>query len=378
MQSRAIIEDMPLLDTILKPTLILNEPVARQNLHRMASRARDANVSFRPHFKTHQSLEIGEWFRTEGVTAITVSSLDMAEYFASGGWSNILLAFPVNLRQIAALDSLAASVRLGLLVESVEVVKALAARLFHPVDIWIKIDTGTGRTGLSWQDITTAQRVIAAISTNPVLRLQGLLTHAGATYSTSSPAQAAETHRLSTARLAELRQSLSSSGAPPLLLSVGDTPGCSLLSNFAPADEIRPGNFIFYDTQQLKTGSCTWNQIAVALACPVVALHPERCEAVVYGGAIHLSKDYTEIDGLRQYGLVCLPFEEGWNQPLKGAYVARLSQEHGVLHLPMPDLANLRIGDLVFILPAHSCLTVQAMGAYLTLSGKKIEILRAQ
>lgn len=369
---------MLLFDTILKPTLVLNEPVARQNLHTMASRARAANVSFRPHFKTHQSLEIGEWFRAEGVTAITVSSLDMAEYFASGGWSDILLAFPVNLRQIAALDSLAASVRLGLLVESVEAVKALAARLSHPLDIWLKIDTGTGRTGLSWQDIPTAQRVITAISTNPVLRLQGLLTHAGATYSTSSPAQAAETHRLSTARLAELRQSLSSSGAPPLLLSVGDTPGCSLLSNFAPADEIRPGNFIFYDTQQLKTGSCTWNQIAVALACPVVALHPERCEAVVYGGAIHLSKDYTEIDGLRQYGLVCLPFEEGWSQPLKGAYVARLSQEHGVLHLPMPDLANLRIGDLVFILPAHSCLTVQAMGAYSTLSGKKIEILRAQ
>ena len=369
---------MSIFDTIRKPTLVLNEPVARQNLRRMASRARAANVSFRPHFKTHQSLEIGEWFRAEGVTAITVSSVDMAEYFASGGWTDILLAFPVNLRQIAALDSLASRVRLGLLVESVETVKALAGRLSHPVDIWLKIDTGTGRTGISWQDASIVQSVIKAILPNPGLRLKGLLTHAGATYSTSSPTQAAETHQLSTARLAELRQSLSASGAPPLLLSVGDTPGCSLLSDFAPADEIRPGNFIFYDTQQFKTGSCAWNQIAVALACPVVALHPERNEAVVYGGAIHLSKDYTEIDGSRQYGLVCLPTEEAWSQPLEGAYVARLSQEHGILHLPSPDLANLRVGDLVFILPAHSCLTIQAMGAYQTLTGKKIEMLRAQ
>ena len=162
---------MPIFDTILKPTLVLNETVARQNLHRMASRARAANVSFRPHFKTHQSLEIGEWFRAEGVTAITVSSLDMAEYFASGGWADILLAFPVNLRQIAALDSLAARVRLGLLVESVETVHALAARLSHPVDIWLKIDTGTGRTGLSWQDTPAVQAVITAVLSEPCTSL---------------------------------------------------------------------------------------------------------------------------------------------------------------------------------------------------------------
>ncbi|MBN1371936.1 MAG: alanine racemase [Anaerolineaceae bacterium] len=369
---------MPIFDTILKPTLLLNEPVARHNLHLMASRARSANVSFRPHFKTHQSLEIGEWFHAEGVTTITVSSVDMAEYFASGGWTDILLAFPVNLRQITALDTLAARVRLGLLVESVETVNALAARLSHPLDIWLKIDTGTGRTGLSWQDVPTIQAVITATLASPALRLQGLLTHAGATYSASSPAQAAETHQLSTARLAALRQSLTASGAPPLLLSVGDTPGCSFLTDFSPANEIRPGNFIFYDTQQLRTSSCTWDQIAVALACPAVALHPERSEVVVYGGAIHLSKDYTEVDGIRQYGLVCLPRGDGWGQPLEGAYVARLSQEHGILHVPPPALARLRAGDLVFILPAHSCLTVQAMGAYVTLTGKKIEILRAQ
>lgn len=369
---------MPIFDTILKPTLILNETAARHNLHLMANRARSANVSFRPHFKTHQSLEIGEWFRAEGVTSITVSSVDMAEYFASDGWTDILLAFSVNLRQIPALDALAARIRLGLLVESVATANALAARLSHPVDIWLKIDTGTGRTGLPWQDIPAVQSVINAVSASPSLRLQGLLTHAGATYSTSTPAQAAETHQFSTARLAELRRSLTASGAPSLLLSVGDTPGCSLLTDFAPANEIRPGNFIFYDTQQLRTGSCAWDQIAVALACPIVALHPERSEAVVYGGAIHLSKDYTEVEGIRQYGLVCLPSGDGWSQPLEGAYVVRLSQEHGILHIPLPALARLRVGDLVFILPAHSCLTVQAMGSYLTLTGKKIEILRAQ
>ena len=112
------------------------------------------------------------------------------------------------------------------------------------------------------------------------------------------------------------------------------------------------------------------------MACPVVALHPEREEAIIYGGAIHLSKDYFEEDGVRKYGLVCLPGEMRWGPPLRGAYVSRLSQEHGVLHLNSDDLAQLHLGDLVFIIPAHSCLTVQAMGEYLSLSDRRISIMR--
>ena len=39
----------------------------------------------------------------------------------------------------------------------------------------------------------------------------------------------------------------------------------------------------------------------MVIACPVVALHPERKEVIIYGGAVHLSKDnYT--DGVVKYG----------------------------------------------------------------------------
>jgi D-serine deaminase-like pyridoxal phosphate-dependent protein len=116
----------------------------------------------------------------------------------------------------------------------------------------------------------------------------------------------------------------------------------------------------------------------------VVALHPERSEAVVYGGAIHLSTEALEWEGRRIHGLVALPpaapSSDGtaprWARPLAGAYVARLSQEHGILHLSTPDLARLRVGDLVCILPAHSCLTAQCMGGYRTLSNRRVEMMR--
>ena len=80
-------------------------------------------------------------------------------------------------------------------------------------------------------------------------------------------------------------------------------------------------------------------------------------------------------DGHRVYGLVCLPSESGWSDPLQGAYVARLSQEHGVLRLAPEDMAKVQVGDLVCILPAHSCLTVTLMKRFLTLQGQFINTL---
>src|SRR5512140_3457340 len=114
---------MTQFDQIKKPTLLLNETAARANLRRMAEKAQRAGVIFRPHFKTHQSKEIGEWFREEGVRQITVSSLDMAEYFAASGWTDITLAFTLNLRQLDEVNSLARRIVLGILVEAVEAVQ---------------------------------------------------------------------------------------------------------------------------------------------------------------------------------------------------------------------------------------------------------------
>src|SRR5512147_1045773 len=103
----------------------------------MAEKARANHVRFRPHFKTHQSAQIGAWFREFGVEAITVSSVTMADYFAASGWNDITIAFSVNWREIEATNRLAASNHLGLLVDSVETAQMLAQQLAHPADAWL-------------------------------------------------------------------------------------------------------------------------------------------------------------------------------------------------------------------------------------------------
>jgi D-serine deaminase-like pyridoxal phosphate-dependent protein len=365
----------PPFDLIEKPTLLLDEATARRNIRRMVQRVKQAAhqpLRFRPHFKTHQSAEIGEWFREEGITAITVSSLDMAIYFAQHGWEDITIAFPANLRQGKALSGLAQRIRLGLLLESTETVARLASLLESTVDIWIKIDVGAHRTGLPWTAAEQVHEVALAAQAETNLRLRGLLTHAGQIYSARSVDEVCDRYSESVDRLYELRLELAERGLDGLELSVGDTPGATLVPDLGPVDEIRPGNFVFYDAQQMQIGSCGWEDVAVALACPVVATHPARSEIVVYGGAVHFSKDFLVEDGQRIYGYACLPEAEGWGPPLPGAYMVGMSQEHGIIRMQSADIEKIRVGDLVCVLPAHSCLAVTLMKRYLTLTGRAV------
>jgi D-serine deaminase-like pyridoxal phosphate-dependent protein len=362
-------------DWIVKPTLLLDTRKMEANIRRMTDKTSRMGLHFRPHFKTHQSGVIGETFRKFGVHRITVSSVEMAEYFAEAGWEDITIAFPVNLRQLPAIEALARNIKLGLLVESDFSAKYLAEHLKSRADIWIEIDTGAHRSGVAWDDYFTLYSIAEALQPAQHLHLQGLLTHAGHTYGVSGADEICRIFQRSVATINQSRAALMHRFELHLEVSVGDTPGCTLCDVFGPVDEIRPGNFVFFDAEQYSWGVCRAEDIAVALVCPVVAVHPLRDEVVLYGGAIHLSKEFFEEDGLRKYGLAASATDDGWSQPLPGAYLASLSQEHGVLRASTEVIAKMKPGDLVFILPAHSCLTAQAMGTYVTLTGEPIPLL---
>ncbi|RMF25997.1 MAG: hypothetical protein D6765_09585 [Bacteroidetes bacterium] len=116
---------------------------------------------------------------------------------------------------------------------------------------------------------------------------------------------------------------------------------------------------------QWQIGACSFEDIAVALACPVVARHPERLEIILYGGGVHLSKDRLEHPDFGTiYGLPVLLNETGWSDPLPGCYLRSLSQEHGVLRCTPEAFEQWQIGDLVGILPVHSCMCADLMKGY--------------
>jgi D-serine deaminase-like pyridoxal phosphate-dependent protein len=357
---------------ITKPTLLIDEFKCRRNIASMSEKAKRNKILFRPHFKTHQSHEIGRWFRELGIDKITVSSLSMAEYFASDKWNDITVAFPVNVLEIETINRLAGQITLNLLVESVESVKLLNKGLQHDINVFIKIDIGNHRTGFAYDDILQIDTVLAAIDTSGHIRFAGFLSHAGQSYDAGSFEEISGIHYESIARLTRLKKHYAER-YPHLLLSTGDTPTCSVMEDFSGIDEIRPGNFVFYDLMQSRIGSCSNDEIAVTMACPVVAIHKERNELIIYGGAVHFSKERIEDNaGGIIYGKGVEDREEDWGEPIEGMYVSALSQEHGIVQVPSHLIDHYKIGDIIKILPVHSCLTSQAMKGYLTTQGKII------
>ena len=364
------------MKTIDIPTLILDEKKCRRNIRRMAEKARKHKLKFRPHFKTHQSLEIGRWFKEEGVEAITVSSLLMAEYFAPE-WEDITVAFPVNLREMDRLNALAGKIKLNVLIESAEAVSLLNEKLTAPVGFFIKIDAGSHRTGLQPDDYTTINEILRLSSTGSLLQFKGFLSHAGHTYQAESGEKILEIHDKEMQQMLTLKEHYVNQW-PELLLSVGDTPSCSIADDFSGMDEIRPGNFVFYDVMQWKLKACREEDIALAVACPVVALHPERNEVVVYGGAVHLSKDRLPQGANGDiYGYVAFPEKNGWGKSIYDVSVVRLSQEHGILSVPDQYFGQIHIGDILYILPVHSCLTADVYNRYTTTNGHGLKKSRS-
>jgi D-serine deaminase-like pyridoxal phosphate-dependent protein len=359
---------------VTKPTLLLDQSKCEANISRMLQRASRAQAKFRPHFKTHQSAVVGQWFRKYGISAITVSSVSMAKYFAEHGWRDICIAFPVNLLEIDQINRLANYSSLSLLVESAEVVEQLGNKLKQSLGIYIKIDVGAGRTGIPADDAESVLKVYYAIRQQPKLSLVGLLTHAGQTYAAKNQAQTEGIANEAYNKMSRLKAMLP---AENLLLSWGDTPSCSLLDSMPPFDEWRPGNFVFYDVMQSMIGSCKPSEIAVAMACPVVAVHRARNQVIIYGGAVHFSKEFImHDDGKKLYGYVVELDENGWGEPISGAYMSGMSQEHGVVNLPGTYLDTIKPGNMLGILPIHSCLTAGAVREMLTLSGDLIPCMQ--
>jgi len=344
---------------ITRPTLVINEDICRANIRGMAKKANFSRVIFRPHFKTHQSLQIADWFRDQGVDRITVSSAEMAIKFAKAGWNDITIAFPANIRETDTYNKLAEKLELNLLTDSIEATEALVSNLNTDTGIFIEIDTGYGRSGVHYANEEMIRKIVHIIDHAPKLSFKGFLTHSGNTYSATNTGQIEDIYNKTIAELRSLKDKYINTH-PAIIISVGDTPSCSLIDDLSGANEIRPGNFVYYDLMQYYLGSCKLSDISVSVACPVTGIYPDRNEIVIYGGAVHLSKEFLEQDG-RFFGLVVNYTDDGRTSPVPDTRLISISQEHGIIRTSPEFLKTVKHGDLLGILPVHSCLTANLL-----------------
>ena len=113
---------------------------------------------------------------------------------------------------------------------------------------------------------------------------------------------------------------------------------------------------------QVIIGSCTREEVSAIVACPVVAIHKDRGEVIIFGGAVHFSKEAIYTQGKGDYhGDVVILHDGIWSCEETGAYLSWVTQEHGIVKAPESFINKIKIGDFIGVIPVHSCLAANLM-----------------
>lgn len=351
---------MSFIERQQEPVLILDTDRCKRNIDRMAKRAKAAGCDFRPHFKTHQSRQIGQWFRNAGVTGITVSSVSMAEYFIQDGWNDITIAFPFFLQQLEGLKEIENKASLRLFVNSVNDLELLNRELKNSFKFFIEIDPGAGRSGISFKETELISKLIKSSKPYKKSTFHGFYIHDGRTYQARSKKEIQDRINPTIDILVDLKSQF-----PEAVISTGDTPSASTSDRLDELDEMTPGNFVFYDYMQVQIGSCSLDDVALFAVLPVAQSISGANRTILHGGAVHLSKEFLPSGNEKNFGQIIRYFV-GSNISETNLFVSAISQEHGTVQGLLPD-------HYAWVCPIHSCLTANLHSQYFTTNGKAIE-----
>jgi D-serine deaminase-like pyridoxal phosphate-dependent protein len=353
------------LGDVPTPALLLDREKLERNIGRLAARLDGLSVRARPHMKTAKSVDI---LRLVAPEAITVSTLKEAEIFAREGVRDILYAVglaPAKIGRVRALRG--AGVDLTVIVDSVAAAKALTASGAPDGDrvpALIEIDVDGHRAGVALGDAQTLLEIGRTLNSGGAV-LRGVMTHSGGSYGApglQAHEAAAEQERLGvTAAAALLRES----GLPCPVVSVGSSPTAHAARDFAGVTEVRAGVYMFGDLVQAGLGVITLDDIAISVLATVIGHQHDKGWILLDAGWMALSRDRgTSGQAVDQgYGLVC----DRDGRPFGDLIVVEANQEHGIAALrpgSVAALPDLKIGDLVRILPNHACATAAAHGEY--------------
>jgi D-serine deaminase-like pyridoxal phosphate-dependent protein len=288
-----------------------------------------------------------------------------ARAFSQNNFSDITYAVPIEQGKFdEAIDILRGGIKLNLLTDDAATAKQLdetAGRAGVKFDVYVKIDCGTHRCGVE-PHTREAVEIPRQISDAANLHFAGILTHAGHSYNAKTTDEILEVARHERDSMVELAEKLCHSGIEVPTVSIGSTPTISMVDHLDGINEVRPGNYIFYDGFQATLGSCSFDDPALTVLAAVVHRDPERRRMVVDAGAIAISKDRgpVELDPACGYGHVL--DLEGKDT---GMRLDSLSQEHGEIHAADDEAFDrFKIGDRVRILANHSCLTAAQHSHY--------------
>lgn len=352
------------------PSVLVENSRVERNLERMQTAATARGLRLRPHAKTHKSVVMARRQIAGGAVGICCAKLGEAEVFAAAGIADIRLPYPINPangdRVLALLDR----TRLSFIVDHADVAQGwsdVVHRAGRAVDVLVKVDVGFHRCGIDPAD-PGAAAFVARVAELPGLNFRGLLSHAGHGYGAGSPGEAAAIARDEARILGTLAAQVASFGVPVEEISVGATPTARFSINEAGITEMRPGNYIYFDRTQVALGAAQWDDCALTVLARVVS-RPAADRLILDCGGKTLTTDqgrgWGETAG---YGAVLKALEA--SEPDGALSVDRLSEEHATVGVS--GTSALQPGDLVRVVPNHSCVVSNLVDAVWLVEGSEV------
>jgi len=360
------------LETLKTPGLVLDIAKVKRNAERMSRRIKQFGADLRPHIKTHKCIEVAR-IQTAGHSgAVTVSTLAEARAFAANGFSKITYAVPIESGKFNEAIEISRDCELSLITDDSDVPGQLndaAKQANVQLNLFLKVDCGYHRCGVEPAK-PEATEIPRRISNASNLRFAGILTHAGHSYNCQTKPELLALAKHERDVMADFGEVLRKEVGQVPIVSIGSTPTITSVDHLDGIDEVRPGNYIFFDAFQATLGSCAFDDCALTVLASVVHRDRARRKVIIDAGAIALSKDR---------GPVALNPDCGYGRVLDLAgkdlnlTVSEMSQEHGVIIAKDENIFDrLRVGSRVRVLANHSCLTAAQHSHYNVLEGENI------
>ena len=360
------------------PALIADRLKIEGNAARMREHLAAHGVRLRPHLKTTKSAAIARIAHGGKAGPGTVSTLREAEYFFEHGFRDLTYAVCITPNKFSHVSSLNnRGLDLKVLLASPEIATALAEFAEGrslPIRVMIEIDSGDHRTGLKPDDdaLVDSARIVADCDG---LKLLGLLTHGGHSYSCRSREAIEAVAEEERSSLLRARDRLADAGISLPVLSSGSTPTAMLGQNFEGISEVRPGVYLAGDLFQSELGTCSIDDIAVSVLASIIAHDPANNRLVLDAGGLALSKDRSTEFAPKDYRYGLLVREDG-SRFESEMLVSGVSQEHGEVtsDAPLP-FGELTVGTRVRVLTNHVCMTAASYDRYFVTEGASTEVV---
>ncbi|MGD9898133.1 MAG: alanine racemase [Calditrichaceae bacterium] len=352
----------PLHTKIPTPALLILENRLVKNISDMQTLAETHSCKLRPHIKTHKSVDLALRQITAGASGITVAKLSEAEIMAEAGINDIFIANQITQHiKMSRLKELHRKIRLIIGLDHPDQISVLE-KTFHntdkPLEVRIEIDSGLHRCGMAVDEtlVTLAEKV----QKTDWLETEGIFTHAGQSYAAGSTEEIMEIGIHEGAIMEKAARMLSQNGIKLKTVSTGSTPTVRWSAANPSVNEIRPGNYVFYDGIQVALGVCGPEKCSLFVMSTVIS-QPSENQIVIDAGskALNLDRGAHSSSLVSGYGtLINIDGE-----------IVRLSEEHGVIRLRSPQ--PVKIGSPVIIIPNHACAVANLYEKYYLISHDK-------